>query len=69
VAGVYIQSMAVAMIGGLVSSTVFTLIALPVWYTAIEDLGAVFAGLLPSGLRSSKFRLPRGAMLAGEDRP
>ena len=41
VAGVYIQSLAVAMIGGLISSTVFTLIALPVWYTTVEDL---FAG-------------------------
>jgi hypothetical protein len=37
------------MIGGLVSSTVFTLIALPVWYTAVEDLFAVVAGLLPFG--------------------
>jgi len=47
VAGVYIQSMAAAMIGGLISSTVFTLIALPVWYTAVEDLFAVLLGLLP----------------------
>jgi HAE1 family hydrophobic/amphiphilic exporter-1 len=50
VAGVYIQSMAVAMIGGLISSTIFTLIALPVWYTAVEDLFAVLAGLFPRGL-------------------
>jgi HAE1 family hydrophobic/amphiphilic exporter-1 len=57
VAGIYIQPLPVAMIGGLISSTVFTLIALPVWYTAIEDLGAVLAGLLPS--------MPRGGILVG----
>ena len=45
VAGIYIQSLAVAMIGGLVSSTIFTLIGLPVWYAAIEDVGRVIAGL------------------------
>jgi HAE1 family hydrophobic/amphiphilic exporter-1 len=50
VAGVYIQSMAVAMIGGLISSTIFTLIALPVWYTAVEDLFALIAGLFPRGI-------------------
>jgi HAE1 family hydrophobic/amphiphilic exporter-1 len=49
VAGIFIQSMAVAMIGGLVSSTIFTLIALPVWYTAIEDLGAVLLSLFSTG--------------------
>jgi HAE1 family hydrophobic/amphiphilic exporter-1 len=49
VAGVFVQSMAVAMIGGLISSTIFTLIALPVWYSAVEDLFAVIAGLLPLG--------------------
>jgi len=50
VAGVYIQSMAVAMIGGLISSSIFTLIALPVWYTAVEDLFAIISGLLPFNL-------------------
>jgi len=47
VAGVYIQSMAVAMIGGLVSSTVFTLVALPVWYATVEDGSASLWGLIP----------------------
>jgi hypothetical protein len=42
--------MAVAMIGGLISSTIFTLIALPVWYTAVEDLFALIAGLFPRGI-------------------
>lgn len=54
VAGVYIQSMAVAMIGGLISSTVFTLIALPVWYTAVEDLFAMVIGLFPRSLVRSR---------------
>ena len=40
VAGAYIDSIAVAVIGGLATSTLFTLLALPVWYTTIEDLGA-----------------------------
>jgi HAE1 family hydrophobic/amphiphilic exporter-1 len=62
VAGVYIQSMAVAMIGGLISSTVFTLIALPVWYTAVEDLSAIALGLLPIGRKRHAAR--RRAVLA-----
>jgi HAE1 family hydrophobic/amphiphilic exporter-1 len=53
VAGIYIQSMAVAMIGGLVSSTLFTLIALPVWYTTVEDLFALAAGLAPARFRGA----------------
>ncbi len=47
VAGVFIQTLAVAMIGGLTSSTVFTLVALPVWYTTVEDIGALLASTLP----------------------
>ncbi len=62
VAGVYIQSMAVAMIGGLVSSTIFTLIALPVWYTAVEDLSAIVLGLFPIG-RLRRFGGRRRAVL------
>lgn len=67
VAGVYIQSMAVAMIGGLASSTVFTLVALPVWYTAIEDSGALLAGLLPRPRGEGRARTPRGTMPIGDD--
>ena len=63
VAGVYIQSMAVAMIGGLISSTVFTLIALPVWYTTVEDIFAVVFGLLQVG-RSRRPEGERRAVLA-----
>jgi len=47
VAGVFVDSMAVTMIGGLISSTVFTLVALPVWYTAVEDAGSVMARIFP----------------------
>ncbi len=50
VAGIYIQSMAVAMIGGLISSTLFTLVALPVWYSAVEDFFALLRSLLPWSL-------------------
>jgi multidrug efflux pump subunit AcrB len=65
VAGVYIDSMAVAMMGGLISSTIFTLIALPVWYTTIEDLGRLFVGVLPSRAVPSRLRTPRTAVMVG----
>ena len=70
VAGVYIQSLAAAMMGGLISSTVFTLIGLPVWYTTVEDIGAILAGLLPGTPNKARLRLPRGGVLltrAGKD--
>jgi HAE1 family hydrophobic/amphiphilic exporter-1 len=47
VAGAYIDSIAVAVIGGLATSTIFTLLALPVWYTALEDIGAAVLRALP----------------------
>ena len=65
VAGVYIQSMAVAMIGGLISSTVFTLIALPVWYTAVEDLFAMLLGMFPFGTRSRVARVHQAVLSDG----
>jgi HAE1 family hydrophobic/amphiphilic exporter-1 len=54
VAGAYIDSIAVVVIGGLATSTVFTLLALPVWYTSLEDIGAAVLRALPfrSGNRS-----------------
>ncbi len=60
VAGVYVDSMAVAIIGGLASSTIFTLIALPVWYTTLEDIGSVVRRALPRRRRDSP-RSPAGA--------
>ncbi|MCP4590853.1 MAG: efflux RND transporter permease subunit [bacterium] len=47
VAGVYIDSIAVAVIGGLTTSTIFTLLALPVWYATLDDLFAAFLRSLP----------------------
>jgi HAE1 family hydrophobic/amphiphilic exporter-1 len=47
VAGAYIDSIAVAVIGGLATSTLFTLLALPVWYTALEDIGAAILRAMP----------------------
>jgi HAE1 family hydrophobic/amphiphilic exporter-1 len=47
VATAYIDSLAVAVIGGLSTSTVFTLVGLPVWYTTLEDLGRALARALP----------------------
>lgn len=47
VAGAYIDSIAVVVIGGLTTSTIFTLLALPVWYTTLEDVGAAIRAALP----------------------
>jgi HAE1 family hydrophobic/amphiphilic exporter-1 len=63
VAGVYVDSMAVAIIGGLASSTIFTLVALPVWYTTMEDIGSVLLRAFPSRRGS------RGARRAADVMP
>jgi hypothetical protein len=55
--------MAVAMMGGLISSTVFTLIALPVWYTMIEDLARGLSGLVPTRLVPSRLHVPRAQVM------
>ena len=47
VVDVYIDSLAVVVIGGLATSTIFTLLALPVWYTTLEDLGSVLWRAMP----------------------
>ena len=47
VANAYIDSLAVVVIGGLATSTFFTLLALPVWYTTVEDLAAIAWRALP----------------------
>ncbi len=47
VAGIYVDSMAVAIMGGLACSTLFTLIALPLWYSTIEDVGSVLGRAIP----------------------
>ncbi|MCZ6650644.1 MAG: efflux RND transporter permease subunit [Acidobacteria bacterium] len=47
VAGIYVESMAVVIMGGLASSTIFTLIALPLWYSTVEDVGSVMGRALP----------------------
>jgi HAE1 family hydrophobic/amphiphilic exporter-1 len=63
VANAYIDSLAVGVIGGLATSTLFTLVALPVWYTTVEDLGALLLRLLPHRTgRAARFRLPGGAV-------
>lgn len=56
VAGAYIDTLAVVVIGGLTTSTLFTLIALPVWYTTVEDLGSVLVRLGPKWSK----RAPQG---------
>jgi hypothetical protein len=59
--------MAVAMIGGLASSTIFTLLALPVWYAAVEDVGKVVAGLFPSSLAGRRLRFPASGVLVDSE--
>jgi hypothetical protein len=43
-------------IGGLTTSTLFTLVALPVWYTTVEDVGTVLARMLPRLERKGRAR-------------
>jgi HAE1 family hydrophobic/amphiphilic exporter-1 len=64
VAGAYIDSIAVAVIGGLATSTFFTLLALPVWYTALEDIGASLLRALPFRAEVRKTRIPESGVLS-----
>ena len=47
VAGNYIDSLAIVVIGGLTTSTLFTLIGLPVWYSVLEDTLSLVGRCLP----------------------
>jgi HAE1 family hydrophobic/amphiphilic exporter-1 len=65
VAGAYIDSIAVAVIGGLATSTIFTLLALPVWYTTLEDFGAAVLAALPKRRGGRRREVPAASVLAG----
>ena len=52
VATAYVDSLAVAVIGGLTTSTLFTLIGLPVWYATLEDFFQGVRRSLPQRVRS-----------------
>ncbi|MEM7198658.1 MAG: efflux RND transporter permease subunit [Planctomycetota bacterium] len=67
VGGAYIDSLAVVVIGGLTTSTIFTLLALPVWYTTVEDVGSILRRMLPRLARGA-FPWPRDAVLAPGER-
>ena len=67
VAGAYIDSIAVVVIGGLATSTIFTLLALPVWYTTLEDVGAVVLRALPKRKTHVIEPLHEGGILADLD--
>lgn len=56
VAGAYIDTLGVAVMGGLTTSTVFTLVGLPVWYSVVEDFGRLLTRLVP--------RMPRARRAA-----
>ena len=47
VASAYIDSLAIVVIGGLSTSTLFTLIGLPVWYSSLEDFFVFVGRMLP----------------------
>jgi HAE1 family hydrophobic/amphiphilic exporter-1 len=64
VAGAYIDSIAVAVIGGLATSTFFTLLALPVWYTALEDIGVAVLRALPIRSAGRGPAKPAGGVLS-----
>jgi HAE1 family hydrophobic/amphiphilic exporter-1 len=54
VATAYIDSLAIVVMGGLATSTLFTLVGLPVWYSALEDASSWVGRALPR-------RAPRAA--------
>jgi HAE1 family hydrophobic/amphiphilic exporter-1 len=64
VAGAYIDSIAVAVIGGLATSTFFTLLALPVWYTALEDIGAAVLRALPIRIGGRRASVTKRGLLS-----
>jgi HAE1 family hydrophobic/amphiphilic exporter-1 len=64
VAGAYIDSIAVVVIGGLTTSTIFTLLALPVWYTTLEDVGAAILAALPKRRSVNSRTTPHDSVLA-----
>jgi len=68
VAGAYIDSIAVVVIGGLATSTIFTLLALPVWYTTLEDVGTAFLNALPRRTSGRRATVPRRGVLADLER-
>ncbi len=67
VAGAYIDSIAVAVVGGLATSTVITLLALPVWYTSLEDIGSAVLRALPIRRSDRRVSLPTGGVLSEVD--
>ncbi len=68
VAGAYIDSIAVAVIGGLATSTIFTLLALPVWYTSLEDGLAFVFRALPQRGPGARRKTIAASVLGGSDR-
>ena len=54
VAGIYVDSMAVVIMAGLAASTILTLVGLPLWYSLVEDIGAVVVRSLPRLRRAAK---------------
>jgi HAE1 family hydrophobic/amphiphilic exporter-1 len=65
VAGTYIDSIAVVVIGGLATSTIFTLLALPVWSTTLEDVGAAVLRALPIRSSGRRTKQPEESVLSG----
>ena len=54
VATAYVDSLAIAVIGGLTTSTLFTLIGLPVWYATLEDFFGGVRRSLPQRLTGAE---------------
>ena len=54
VATTYVDSLAVAVVGGLTTSTFFTLVGLPVWYSSLEDFFAAVVRALPKRARATR---------------
>lgn len=67
IAGARMDSLAVAVIGGLTTSSLFTLLGLPVWVTTVEDLAAFLGRFRPRLTPAAAARLAPGrGVLVGE---
>ena len=67
IAGARMDSLAVAVIGGLTTSALFTLLGLPVWVITVEDLAAFLGRFLPRLAPGARRAPPTGVLVASEE--
>ena len=66
IAGARMDSLAIAVIGGMSTSTVFTLLGLPVWVVTVEDLQAFLGRFVPRVAQGQAAPSTRGVLVLEE---